>query len=220
MIPAAQGPAQIVNPSLGELVRPGRVALLIVDVQAHFAENNGFAVGALDVIVQLKRLTAEAKRVGITRVYVRAIESPQTDSPVWISRHATKPERVGKYRDGSPGAEFHPDVSPSAGDVVIEKHRYSSFLGTDLDSILRSLRIDTVIVTGIASNVCVEMTAAEAFQRNFWTIVLSDCTTTRSEAEQRQAMLDVERNWGIVATSDAVIAEWRAVRRVEPSEPH
>jgi nicotinamidase-related amidase len=204
----------IVVPSLRDLVRPARAAVLIVDVQAHFADDDGVVLGALDVIARLKRLAAEAKRVGVTRIYVRATESDETDTPVWISRHATKPERIGKYRKESPGAQFHPDLTPSSGDVAIEKHRYSAFLGTDLDRVLRSRGIDTVVVTGIMSNVCVELTAADAFQRDYWTIVLSDCTTTRTEIEQRQAMLDVERNWGRVVVSDAVLAEWQAL----PSE--
>lgn len=199
-------------PGLCELVAPPRTALLVIDVQAHFDEpgSTPFAVGVPLVVERLARTVAAARAAGAICIFVRAVESERTNTPVWVSRHATKPERVGKYLDGTPGAEFHPRLRPTSGDVTIVKHRYSSFLGTDLDRILRERRIRTLVIGGIATNVCVEMTAAEAFQREYWTIVLSDGTTTTSAEEQHAALRDVQRNWGLVATSDDVITCWSA----------
>jgi isochorismate hydrolase len=55
----------------------------------------------------------------------------------------------------------------------------------------------------------VEITARDAFQRDLWTIMVSDCVAARTEAEQQRSLLDTERNWGLTLNSDEIIAEWQ-----------
>ena len=199
----------IVVPSVGDLVAPSHAALLVVDVQLSYEQNPNFMWNVPETVAHIRRLVDAARSAGVKLVFIRAIESDETNTAVWISRHLTKPYRIGKYRVGTPGAEFHPDLKPGPDDVVISKLRYSAFLGTGLDELLRSANIETVIVTGIAANVCVEVTACEAFQRDYWTLVVSDCVTTRNAEEQQQALHDAAGNWGIVVESNEIIAAWQ-----------
>jgi nicotinamidase-related amidase len=85
---------------------------------------------------------------------------------------------AGLINKGNPAAELHPAVVVGAGDIILEKPRYGAFTGTDLELILRNRGIDTVIITGICTNVCCETTAREANMRDFHVFFLSDATAT------------------------------------------
>jgi nicotinamidase-related amidase len=70
-------------------------------------------------------------------------------------------------------------VKPHSGDLIVAKPRYSAFHGTNLEAILRSKGIDTVIVGGTVTNVCCDSTTRDAFSRDYKVIFLSDGTATR-----------------------------------------
>jgi len=88
------------------------------------------------------------------------------------------PVGEGMITKGSFTAAFHKDLKIKPTDIVLEKPRYGAFHGTDLELILRSRGIDSVIITGIATNVCAETTAREATVRDFRVFFLSDGTST------------------------------------------
>lgn len=208
-IALAAAKAGIVVPSLAEQVDARRTALLLVDVQAHLSHDTSYLVGGDEIAARIARLVAAGRAAGVTCIFSRGVERDSSNSAVWVSRHVTKPFRVGVRTEGSAGAAFHPDVAPQPDDVVLVKTRYSCFVGTDLDQILRSRGLDSLVIAGVATNVCVEATAVEAFQRNYWTIVVGDCCTARTAEEHARALLDCERNWGIVANSTTIMAAWR-----------
>jgi len=70
------------------------------------------------------------------------------------------------------------EIAPEPGEVIIKKHRYSAFFGTDLDIILRGLGTDTVIVTGVTTENCCHATARDAMFHDYRVAFLSDCTAT------------------------------------------
>jgi len=86
---------------------------------------------------------------------------------------------VELYTEGSESAELHDSLVVDPTDIILSKPRYGAFHGTDLESILRSSGIDTIIVTGIATNICCETTAREAAQRDFRVFFLTDETATK-----------------------------------------
>lgn len=86
-------------------------------------------------------------------------------------------DRVGLI-DDTPGIEIYPDVAPQGEEVVIKKHRYSAFFGTDLDIILRSKGIKTVIVTGVTTENCCLSTARDAMFNGYKVAFISDATGT------------------------------------------
>ena len=145
---------------------------------------------AADVVGACERLLAATRSVDIPTFYlvmhnrILGGESEYLRNPFWKAveeaREQLTPELVSTIRGhnlpGSPGIEVMPEIAPLESDYVItSKHRLSSFLDTDLESALRVLDIDTLILIGINTNTCVQCAAFEGFNRDFRVIVASDC---------------------------------------------
>jgi nicotinamidase-related amidase len=104
------------------------------------------------------------------------------------------PVKEGILNRGADSAVLHPKLVVGSEDILLDKPRFGAFHGTDLEMILRSRGIDTIIITGIATNVCCETTAREAMVRDFKVFFLSDATSTAtmgnaSAAELQKASL-------------------------------
>jgi isochorismate hydrolase len=111
----------------------------------------------------------------------------------------------------------YPEIAPEPGDAVVTKHRYNAFLRTNLELILRSKGIESIVFTGIATNVCVSTTAREAFCRDYWTTLVSDCMIAHSEAAHLQALEDARSGFGRVVTSEEVRAAASRLTAKHPS---
>jgi ureidoacrylate peracid hydrolase len=207
--------------TLANKVRPSHTALVVVDMQNDFCANDGFvAKGGRDVsLVQemAKRLSAlidHARAAGVLIVFVRCSYSSEDNrylSDVWLEQAARR--QGGGYtlrpvcQDGTRGAEFY-GVAPNPGDLVIIKHRYNAFHGTELDLVLRSRGVRTVVLTGVSTHVCVETTAREAFVRDFYTVVVGDCSAAYSQEEHEIALRLIDRFFGEVTSLDALRPLW------------
>jgi ureidoacrylate peracid hydrolase len=91
----------------------------------------------------------------------------------------------------------------------VTKHRYSAFYNTDLDSILRSNGIRTIVLTGVATNVCVETTAREGFVRDYYVVLVSDGTATYSAQDHEATLRNIDRFFGEVATIADIVSVWK-----------
>ena len=80
---------------------------------------------------------------------------------------------------GTEGAEVIPELEVKPGDIVLPKRRFSAFFKTDLDITLRNYEIDTIAVTGLTTDVCVLATALDGLSNDFYSVIISDCCTTR-----------------------------------------
>lgn len=171
-------------PSADFLVVPRRTAFIKVDLQNCFVE--GYPVSAPDGPAVLRRLNAFAdvcRRAGIRVIHTAHILRADGSNAGVLAEYI--PEiRDGMINRGSHAAAFHKDLVIDPRDVVLEKPRFGAFHGTDLEIILRSNGIDTVIIGGIATNVCCETTAREATARDFRVFFLSDGTTTFGFGDQ------------------------------------
>ena len=99
-------------------------------------------------------------------------------------------------------------IKPIPDKVIVTKHRYGAFESSDLDLVLRSRGIRTVIMTGVATNVCVETTARQAFLRDYYVVFTSDCTATYSQAEHDATLHNIDSFFGAVVTADEVRTCW------------
>jgi biuret amidohydrolase len=109
--------------------------------------------------------------------------------------------------EGSRGAELHAAVGSADGDYVVPKRRYSAFFGTDLDILLRGLGVDTVIVCGFVTDVCVHYSCVDAHQYDYRYLVVGDAaagTSQEAHAASLRALGYLQH--GSVATTDEVIA--------------
>jgi nicotinamidase-related amidase len=159
-------------------VVPRKLALINVDLQNVFVE--GFPVSSPDgpaVVERVNKLAAACRKAGVMVVHTAHVTRAD-GSNVGVMGEVIPPVREGMIAKGSFPAAFHKDLKIEAGDIVLEKPRFGSFHGTDLELILRSRGIDSVIITGIATNVCAETTAREANVRDFRVFFLSDGTST------------------------------------------
>jgi biuret amidohydrolase len=107
---------------------------------------------------------------------------------------------------GSPGLEIMPEVLEATDLLVTTKKRYDCFVATDLDHVLRSLRIDTLLLTGINTNSCVLATAVAGNVRDYAVVVVRDCVATMDEALHEPALAIVGAAFGWTMTSAEVVA--------------
>jgi len=169
--------------TLAQKVSPQNAAVLVVDVQNDYcAPGGGLAELGVDMsaieacVPKIAALVGGARQVGVPVIHIRTHHEPATESPVWRElRLRRSPNKPRWCEPGTWGADFY-YVAPQSGEVVITKHRYSGFIETDLDLILRSQGIASLIMTGVASNNCVECTARDGFMKDYYIVFVDDCT--------------------------------------------
>lgn len=110
---------------------------------------------------------------------------------------------------GSDGVSFDGCIERAEGDIEIVKPRYSAFIGTDLDALLKARGIETVVTFGITTDVCVASTARDAWQHDFDTVTLSDCCTAIAGGSHETALGTLGRHFGYVCTSEEVLTAWQ-----------
>ena len=110
---------------------------------------------------------------------------------------------------GMPGTDFDPCLKVQPSDIEIVKRRYSAFFGTRLDELLRKRGIDTVVVLGLTTNVCVQSTARDAWQHDYRTITLDDCCAEIGDGSHAESLAWTSRNFGLVSTSSEVCRRLR-----------
>ncbi|MGI0090720.1 MAG: cysteine hydrolase family protein [Nitrososphaerales archaeon] len=211
--------------TLEEKVDPKNAALLIVDMQKDYCSESGaFATVGFDIsmtrnmIPRLARLLTEARNSRVPAIYTRSIYNTDPNwylSDVWLEHKARRQRGIyvstPALRAGSWGAEFVDEVKPKPEDLIVTKHRYSAFYGTDLEVALRARGIKSLIMTGVSTNVCVESTARDAFFRDFYVVFTSDCTATNNGGEEAHnaALQNIDRCFGIVTTSTQIMECWK-----------
>ena len=170
-----------------------KVAVLVIDML------NDFVTGALKceratrIIPNIKRLVETAREKGIPVIYTNDTHLHAVDKEfqVW-KQHAVS---------GTWGAQVVDELKPAEKDYVIHKRRYSAFFATDLDLLLRELNVDTLILTGLVTNVCVQHTAADAFFRGYKVIVLRDCVEAVNEETHTTALEYMKTFYGCTVTT-------------------
>lgn len=105
--------------------------------------------------------------------------------------------------EGTDGIEIDPLLEvDSVKDYILNKRRYSGFVGTDLDMVLRENGVDTVIIVGTKTNCCIRATVTDAYNLDYLPIVLSDCVATNDETVNQVHLMDIQKYLGRVITSD------------------
>jgi len=115
---------------------------------------------------------------------------------------------------GTWDAEIIKELRPLENEIVINKHKFSAFYGTELEIILKGLRIKNIAVTGVTTNVCVETTVRDAHQRDYGVIVLSDCTASLSEEMHLASLRNIDYAFGKIATSDEFLRLLAKVQKI------
>ncbi len=178
-------------------INPATTALVLIEFQNEFTSPGGVLHDAvaevMDSTGMLDNTTAlvdKAREAGVTIMH-----APITFAPGYgeLTRH---PYGILKgvvdgnaFVKGTWGAAIVDDLTPVAGDILIEgKRGLDTFASTNLDFILRSKGIDTIILAGFLTNCCVESTMRSGYENGYRVITLTDCTAATSTAEQENAI--------------------------------
>jgi nicotinamidase-related amidase len=208
---------------LAELVDPAHTALVVVDMQRDFCVP-GWAFDQLGVdismyppmIPRLARLIEGARTAGVTVIYVQMTVLPNraSDSPAQIRfnlrLHLQSHGDVEPLRytaDGSEGQGIIDELAPGEDDLIVKKYRSSGFWGTNLDLLLRSNGIKSVVVTGCTTEGCVESTARDAMFNDYYVVIAEDCVAS-DDREQHDASLVLMRNRFDIASADEILGVW------------
>jgi len=174
----------------GLVVELDHAALIIIDMQRDFLEPGGFGetlgndVSLLNAAVPpLKQVLAAARKAGMLIIHTREGHRPDlSDAPKHKVERGEPSLRIGAPGPmgrilvrGEPGHDIIPALYPAPGEPVIDKPGKGAFYQTDLELMLKNREIDTLLVCGVTTEVCVNTTVREANDRGFRCIVLSDC---------------------------------------------
>lgn len=170
-----------------------KTAVVVVDMINDFVTGALKSERALKIIPNVKRLLDFVRRERIPIIYASDAHLPNVDKEfgVW------PPHAVA----GSWGAQIVNELKPKKGDYTIQKRKYSAFQGTDLDQLLRDLKVDTLIMVGLVTDICIQHTAADAFFRGYRIIVPQDCVEASSAQVQRVALDYLKKAYGSEITN-------------------
>lgn len=208
---------------LAEIIDPAHAALLIVDMQRDFCCPGGsFDQSGVDlsmyppVLERIAELIAAARASGVMLVFIQMTVLPgqASDSPAQIrfnlrlhDDHHGDAEPLTYTLDGSEGQMFVPGLEPSDGELVVKKYRSSAFWGTNLDLLLRSNGIKSVVVTGCTTEGCVESTARDAMFADHYVVIVTDAVASDDPAQHEASMYLMARRFDL-ATSDEIRKLW------------
>lgn len=173
-------------------------AVVVVDMQNDFAAEGGmFHRAGVDIrpikaiVLAVANVLHVARSSGVKVLYLKMEFRPDlsdlgpADSPNAIKHRLLGVGEPATSQDGAQGrvlvrdtwnTQIVPELSPEADDIIVSKQRFSGFHATELDTILRTLRIKNLVFTGATTSVCVESTLRDAAFRDYRCVLLSDCT--------------------------------------------
>ncbi|MBO8185099.1 cysteine hydrolase family protein [Streptomyces spirodelae] len=182
----------------------GNSALLVMDVQRDIVDIADVGSGYLP---RLRRAIDGARAAGLPVIYVVIGLRPGRPEVSPRNKVLTNAVRAGLFTEGEPGTGIHDDIAPQQGETVITKRRASAFSGSDLDLVLRTRGIDSLVLTGIATSGVVLSTLCQANDLDFGLTVLADaCLDT--DPEVHQMLIDrLFPRWAEVVTVEDWLAD-------------
>lgn len=172
-------------------------ALIIVDMINDFVTGKLGSPRAREIVPNIAALIKKAREQRIPVVYLHDAHSPDDNELSIWGEHAMK---------GTQGSEIILQLKPEKNDTVIEKRWYSGFVDTELPEILKKLGADTLVFTGVSTDICVQNNVAYAYFSGYRTIVPRDCTASIDEESYELSLKYMKNIYGTeITTSDKVL---------------
>ncbi|MSO64724.1 MAG: cysteine hydrolase [Alphaproteobacteria bacterium] len=199
-------------------LRRERTALIVIDMQnAYFTDGSSLAKAGFDLagcrsaVPGAKRLLAGARAAGIPVVFtMHGYKPDHSDGGFIVHEVLPSLKAVRGSMDTAWENELAPDFQARPGEKVFQKNRFSAFYQPEFEPYLRSHGIDSVVICGVTTNICVESTARDAAQRDFRTFVVVDATG-ELEAPRHQAALNaLSGRFARLLTVTEALQSWRA----------
>ena len=192
----------------------GRTALLALDFENDIVHENGafkgFGFAAMvkqnDVLAKSARLLGAARRSGVKVIYVVIKYRPGYPERSANSGLFAGTIQANAIVEGTGGAEIHESVTPQDGEPVVTKRGVSAFYGSDLAALLCTGGIDTLLLSGVATNFVVEGTAREAADQGYNVVIVGDCCASASQEAHEAALNTTLPFLSTISNLDEVIA--------------
>lgn len=166
-------------------INPEKTALVLIDLQEGILAIDTQPYPSSQILAKGKQLTEQFRQAGAPVVLVHV---------GWQADFADAPQGQTDASAGHPEGglpETWSDLAPGLqqeGDIVVLKHQWGAFTGTDLDLKLRRLGVDTIVLGGIATNIGVESTVRHAWELNYNVVVVEDACATFTQEEHQMSM--------------------------------
>ncbi len=194
---------------LKDVADPKHTALIIIDPQCDFCAVKGamgqrFGFDMKEIRESVPALNAFIERcreAGVFVVWVREIFADRKMLPnqkaLWGGG-----DDIWLIREDGTGIDWYEEmIPPLADESIITKWQYDAFADTELDLLLRSQGIKTILMTGYTTNVCVETTARHGYIKGYYVVLVSDCTGAPTHPEYEATVFNIRTYFGHVATS-------------------
>lgn len=197
-------------------------ALIIVDMQNDFIRDGAplEVPGGRDIVARNQALLQYFREAGLPVVFLRWLSTENDPKRrlegkfTWMSLldETTRACRLGfkrRYRDVDgelDGSAVIDELTPQSHEFTVFKYGYGGFYGTALGEHLAQLGVDTLVVTGVVAECCVEDTVRQAWNHAYATLAVSDAIAAMSEKHMAESMSVIEENYGWVATTREAIS--------------
>lgn len=187
---------------------PTRAALIVIDISRDSlnpSEESGIPLeGAPQAIENARRVVNAARENGVPVVWIQELHRR---SGIDFGRELDGAETVHCV-EGAPGSRFLEDFAPRDDEFYVPKRRYSAFFGTDFEILLKGLKVETLILIGFLTDVCVHYTGADAHQHDYRIRVVREAVAGSSVAAHQASLnaLEYLQSGAIVSTDDIIAA--------------
>ncbi len=166
-------------------------AIIVVDMINDFVTGKLGSIRAQKIVPNVAALVMKARKQGIPVIYLRDAHTPADKEMSLWGQHAMK---------GTEGSQIIPELKPEKTDIVIEKRWYSGFVDTELPSILKKLGAETLVITGVSTDICVQNNVAYAYFSGYKTIVPPNCTASIDEDSYERSLKYMKNIYGTEIT--------------------
>lgn len=194
---------------------PARTAVIVIDMQATFCAEGAPAEVPLSrgLVGPINRLNAALRAAGGHVIWVNHANDNTDGRSDWDGFYNTfvadevRAQTIASMAPGSPGQQIWEGLEVAEQDLRLIKNRYSALIpgASALERVLRSLGVETLLITGTKTNVCCESTARDAMMLDFKVVMVEDATATLSDDEHRAALETIIQQFGDVMTVDEIL---------------
>jgi nicotinamidase-related amidase len=196
---------------LKDIIDPVHTALVVWDVQNMLVDRS---FNQETFLKNTKRLIDKARSHQIPVIYTKITPLPREyESPFRLYMMMKRvgvddPDKLPQFMvPGTPEAEIQKDLFPQDGDIVLDKHTPSIFIGTHFEPMMHNYGIKTIVYTGISTEIGIASSARDSANRGFYTVVVGDCVSS-SDQEAHEMTLKILERVCIISQSEALIKTW------------
>lgn len=213
--------------TLEEVLNPDWCAVLPIDLQNDFMHPDGCVARAGGDVSAMQEILPRcidfmdrARALAVPIIHVRIVDLPdgRSDSPSWLRAKGLISNVHAFAVEGTWGADFCTGCEPKAGELVVTKHRSSAFVGTNLDLLLRSNGVQTVVIIGEQTPGCVEATYRDAAYHDYYNVLIEDLVAAR-DRELNAASIKIQKARHDVCTAGDALSIWAAYRGRRATAP-